>query len=312
MANDISNSSYEKMMARLPASDCIPWLVFAIIECLAIVILNIITIIVFVKQRQLQRRSTYLIIHLAIVDLLAGAVSGPVIIELDWGQYCYLWGYNNKIYFGLRSLFPLTSLVNLAFISLERLHATFFPFKHRFIKKRIYVAIIIVIWLITTSRESVQVVLYEKRGVDLNLAILVDSLTILSYWSISLLVICVSYISIFFKVRCSPHPQHHGAANRERKLTSTLVLVTLASELSWLPFTIFEGMSYFHNKTIANLSLPSYIHTRIALAAIAAANSLVNPIVYALRMPEYRRGVAKIFFKTPVHINRGDLPLGNM
>jgi len=61
------------MSSLLPNSDCIPWLAVLILECLAIVIVNIITIIVFMKQRQLLRRSTYLIIHLAIVDLL-GAV----------------------------------------------------------------------------------------------------------------------------------------------------------------------------------------------------------------------------------------------
>ena len=52
------------------SSQCIAWLVILTTECLATVILNIITIIVFVKQRQLQRRSTYLIIHLAFVDFL--------------------------------------------------------------------------------------------------------------------------------------------------------------------------------------------------------------------------------------------------
>jgi len=76
-SNSTVNSNYDKMMISLPASKCIPWLVVLIPECLAIAILNIVTIIVFVKQRQLQRRSTYLVIHLAIVDLLAGAVSGP-------------------------------------------------------------------------------------------------------------------------------------------------------------------------------------------------------------------------------------------
>ena len=61
---------------------CIPWLVVLIIECLAIIILNIITILVFVKKkRQLQRQSTYLIIHLTIVDLLVGAVCGPLQIK---------------------------------------------------------------------------------------------------------------------------------------------------------------------------------------------------------------------------------------
>ena len=58
------------------ASQCIPWLVVLIIECLAIFILNIITIVVFVKKkRQIQRRSTYLIVHLAIVDLLVQIIT---------------------------------------------------------------------------------------------------------------------------------------------------------------------------------------------------------------------------------------------
>jgi len=75
-SNSTSNSSHDKTMARLPASEWIPWLVVLIPKCLAIVILNIVTIIVFVKQRQLQRRGTYFVIHLAMamVDLLAGAV----------------------------------------------------------------------------------------------------------------------------------------------------------------------------------------------------------------------------------------------
>ena len=74
--NSTSNSSYDNMRSHFPASECIPWLVVLIPECLAIVILNIVTIIVFVKQRQLQRRGTYFVIHLAMamVDLLAGAV----------------------------------------------------------------------------------------------------------------------------------------------------------------------------------------------------------------------------------------------
>ena len=70
------------MQSLSSALERIPWLVVLIVECLAIVILNIITIVVFVKKkRQLQRRSTYLIIHLAIVDLLVSVVSEPLQIE---------------------------------------------------------------------------------------------------------------------------------------------------------------------------------------------------------------------------------------
>ena len=114
------------------ASQCIPWLVVLIIECLAIVILNIITIVVFVKKkRQLQRRSTYLIIHLTIVDLLVGAVCGPLQIEIKMEWYCPLWNYrrnpiwSNRLSFVFLHLFYFTSLTNLIAVSLEGLHATF-------------------------------------------------------------------------------------------------------------------------------------------------------------------------------------------
>ena len=67
-----------------PVSHCVSWFAVFGIVCLAIVILNIITIIIFVKRRQLQRKSTYLIIHLAIVDLFVGAVSGPLWIDFQF------------------------------------------------------------------------------------------------------------------------------------------------------------------------------------------------------------------------------------
>ena len=111
------------MSSRLPNSDCIPWLAVLILECLAIVILNIITIIVSVKQRQLRRKSTYLIIHLTIVDLLVGAVSGPLQIDRNL-YFCdlqkppaskYNWSFYLK--FALLHLFSFTSLVNLVFVS---------------------------------------------------------------------------------------------------------------------------------------------------------------------------------------------------
>ena len=123
------------MSSLLRNSDCIPWLAVLILECLAIVILNIITIIVFVKQRQLQRRSTYLIIHLTIVDLLVGAVSGPLQIDRSL-TFCELRNFraSNNIWsiyvkFALLHLFSFTSFVNLVFVPLERLHTTLRSFK---------------------------------------------------------------------------------------------------------------------------------------------------------------------------------------
>ena len=108
---------------------CIPWLVVLGTECLTIVILNAIIIIAFVKQRQPQRRSKYLIIHQTMVDLLVGLVHGPLMIE--WcGSICDLWEYHRSFITWLRMLETVlgfqvyqVSFLNLAVISLERVHA---------------------------------------------------------------------------------------------------------------------------------------------------------------------------------------------
>ena len=299
------------MSSRLPNSDCIPWLPVLILECLAIVILNIITIIVFVKRRQLRRHSTYLIIHLAIVDLLVGAVSGPLLIDNRF-YYCdlpkfpassYIWSIHLK--FAVQHLFPVTSLVNLVFVSLERLHATLRPFRHRFVKKWIYGVIITVIWLTTTARESVQIVLKEE-GIS---NFYIDSTLYLPFYLISIFLICVCYILIVVKVRCSRHPYHHGAASiRERKLTGTSLIVALVSLLSWLPLIIY----LVSEENFTELSLRSFFHIRMTFTSIFLMNSIVNPVIYAMRMPEFRAGVSQIFCRAANPAIQPDLPLRNL
>ena len=287
------------------ASECIPWLVVLIIECLAIVILNIITIVVFVKKkRQLQRRSTYLIIHLAIVDLLVGAVSGPLNIEERIAWFCPLWkirrmtNWSYHLSFAFVNLFSFTSLTNLIAISLERLHATFCPFRHRFVRKWVYRAIIIVIWLIAIVREVAQIFLWEIGYFEA-----INAYLYVLFYSVSLFVICVSYILVVIKVRCSRHPQFHSRSKRERKLTGTALIVSLVSLLCFLP-------------AIINLALFNYFinfHIDIAVEVLFLANSLVNPIIYALRMPGFREGLLQLVYRNPDISNASaNLPLRNL
>ena len=292
------------------ASECIPWLVVLIIECLAIVILNVITIVVFVKKkRQLQRRSTYLIIHLAIVDLLVGAVSGPLQIEIKMEWLCPLWNYRRKTLWSHRlsflflHLFYFTSLTNLIAISLERLHATFCPFRHRFVRKWVYRAIIIVIWLIPIVREAAQIFLWEIADpAELNTYLYI------LFYAVSLFVICVSYILIVIKVRCSRHPQFHSRSKRERKLTGTALTISLVSLLCTLPAIMYIACYVFSSTCFRNISI------EMAVVVLFLANSLVNPIVYALRMPGFREGLLQIVYRVPdlSRIAPANLPLRNL
>ena len=218
-------------------SQCIPWLVVAI--------LNIITIVVFVeKKRQLQRRSTYLIIHLAIVDLLVGVVSGPLMIEQKMALYCPLWKYRRETIWSRRwsfaflHLFSFASLTNLIAISLEHLDATFCPFRHRFVRKWVHRAIIIVIWLIAIVREVAHIFLWEIADL-----VVINAFLYLLFYAVSLFVICVSCILIIIKVRSSRHPQFHSRSKRESKLTDTALIVSLVSLLCFYQRWYMERVS---------------------------------------------------------------------
>ena len=318
MVTNTSNStSGSSVLEPLPASQCIPWIVLLIAECLAIVILNIITIIVFATQRQLQRRGTYLLIrNLAIVDLLAGGISGSLLVERV-GEFCDVWEYGGNITwryhvkFSLLLLFPMASLLNLTAISLQRMHATFCPSKHRFIKKRVYYVTIAVIWLTAAMREAIQIVLLGSRTTD---AELINISLYVPYYFICLFVFCISYISIVIKIRFRPHPNalQNGLTIRERRLTYTMFIVMAASLPVFLPVVSFVCLVTFHSELIENLSLRSYVHIRTALVVLFLANSLVNPIIYSVRMQGFRAGLAAIFSRAPNHVNAADLPLRNL
>ena len=292
----------------MTSPEWITWMTVYLAESVAIVALNLCTIIVFTRNRNLRKHSTYLMINLAVTDMLAGGVA--VFFLFYWfGVFSNVWrgplnGHlKDYIETRLPNFFPGMSLLNVAIIALERAYATFRPFKHRVLKKRVYGILIVLIWVCTALGISVNLK-YPDRVVDLYLKI--------AFSSFVLLIICVSYSSIVIKVRCGAQPRHHGAASRERKLTMTLLIVTVASLLVFLPANTFALLLYSGKFKIA---FPVRDHLYCALYVLLHANSLVNPILYAIRMPEYRSTLAALFCKRTVR-NRerrvADLPLNDL
>ena len=293
---------------------CIPWLAILGTECLTIVILNAIMIIGFVKQRQPQRRSKYLIIHQTMVDLLVGLVHEPLMIE--WcGSICDLWEYHRSFITWLRMLETVlgfqvyqVSFLNLAVISLERVHATFRPFKHRFIKKWVYGVIITVIWLVPTVMNSI-----SSGIVPLTFFFAYYAIIVFAFYFTVLFVVVVCYTSICLKVRCN-HPRQHCAAGvREKKLTGTLFLVTFGSLITFLPEIVYWGS--WASSPEFFFSFPSQLSFNYLMVTITfvVANSLINPIIYAVRMPEVRTSILVIIFRRAQNsINPIDFPLQNL
>ena len=277
------------------STECITWLAVFMTEAVAIVTFNMITIIVFTKNRSLRKRSIYLVINLAVADMFVGGIAE--VMGFIWvGNRCNFWQYIvaydgiwDYAIINMNLLFPITSLTNLAAISLERLHATFFPFKHSVIRKWIFGVIITVVWV--TAALITTVVVWWFYIAEYGIAWKIFY-TWPAFIIICLLVIFVSYVSIAVKIRCGAHPRHHGGASRERNLTKTLFIVTLVSLLTWLPYVILVFL-----RDVMKVFSTSLLALRInnSLVLLFYANSLVNPILYTFRMPEFKRALVSLF-----------------
>ena len=70
--------------------------------------------------------------------------------------------WESFMYLTLTELFPVASLANISLISLERLHATLFLFRHCLVGKRDYLIIILCSWLFSLTLSSVIALLYLR------------------------------------------------------------------------------------------------------------------------------------------------------
>ena len=312
--NQQNGTKSETTLQWLSSSDCIAWLTVFMAQSVAIVTLNILTIIVFIKNSGLRKRSMYLVINLAVADMFVGGYM-EVITFLDTGRSCNFWRYIWP-YFGLRDSViyavynTLTSIKNLTAISLERLHATFRPIKHRIIKKRVFGGAVALIW-ITAGLYSIALEVIWKLG-DGNL-VYYFVVSFYSFFAICLFFIFVSYVSIAVKINCGARPQHHGAASREKKLTKTLFIMTVVSLMLWLPFVLLRYLAWLSDSSVtSSLSPSTYFHLHKAILFLFYANSLVNPILYAFRMPEFRRALVSLLRCRSQPAAVQDFPLGVM
>ena len=275
------------------------WFAVWLTEFLLMFIINAFTLIIFARTLQLRKRSTYLIINLTVADLLTAAISGP---EMLWFLKT-----EKRPGHGLRAFHLIisnmcwiASLGNLVLISLERLHATLYPFKHYcLVGKRIYYKIIIFSWL---GALTLACVLHIIRMKDPALA---DRYPWIIYVVLTLAVLTTSYVIILSKlIRKSCVQQLGSVMSAERKLSGTLFIVSAASTLTLLPWVIITCISIIQTITLW-IEFTPY---RIVLT-FYYLNSILNPVIYAIRLPEFRRALKELFCTNTLYQVRRDQPI---
>ena len=267
------------------------WFAAFVIEIIVIFLLNAFTLAIYTRIRHLRKRSTFLIINLTVADLLVGTVAGLSLIlepdnlerNLELNQ---AFSWQSFVYLTLHELFLVASLANISLISLERLHATLFPFRHCLVGKRVYLTIILCSWSFALTLSSVIALLYLRTSPAF---VYVYAALIF----LIVLIITLSNAIIVSTVKNNPLSPNAGPIlSTERKLTVTLFIVSVASFLTVLPW----GISSVVPKRIWSKLCPAVIfRIDYSFDLLCLFNSIVNPLIYAVRMQEFRKAARKLF-----------------
>ena len=257
------------------------WLTVFVVELAVISIINGFTILTFARNRHLRKRTTYLIINLTIADFFVGTVSGPMHIYhtmtfesgsgFGWGKFIVMF---------LKDVFRVCSLLHLALLSLERLHATLFPFRHCLMSEWFYFKAVVCIWFVAAIPASVSAAFF-----------LIAPQASQYVWALLkmavLFTVIVSCVVIGLNVKRKVPPYSFGAVSSDRKLTVTLVIVTVVSAVVFFPTLIYNFLQI--STILSGFSAEAKFDILQSMLFFCYFRSFVNTLVYTLRMKEVRK-----------------------
>ena len=280
--NTTSNNTSCSSTDVFTEAEVIAWCsAFSLISVL-IVTGNLLTIALFAIYKKVRKNCFFLVINMACADLLIGAVSLPIYIYKAVITVLRTARINLPLW-TFHSVFSVVclqaSITFAALISCERLYATRWPLRSRTLSGRAYAIVIILAWTLVLLSSAILSVL----------RIFVSKVAYFSFWvsyTFALtFVICVCSIGIWrrFEHRRIPSIRQNRAL-QSRRLTKTLIFISLLALLSWIPIIILNTLEAI------NVSVNKNIYYLAVLLNVS--NCCFNPVVYALRISEFRQALS--------------------
>ena len=179
--------------------------------------------------------------------------------------------------------FGIASLSFLVLIALERLYAIVCPLRHRTTKTSTYFCFIGVTWIVSAMLIMTTYPIFSYLSLDN----ILQPVVISTFTVTCLIMISVAYLTILIY---STKDDPRFAINRRqqnKRLAKTLFIVTLLSVITWIPHGVTNVLRITEKKEEGRAYLAGQI--------CRLANSLVNPMIYSYRMPEFRKTLRNIF-----------------
>ena len=257
-----------------------------ILSSVLIIAGNLLTLVLFAVAKPLRRKSLFLVLNMAFADFMLGAFSLPFYIFFV-GSYYQLWTAKYdfehmayKIFYtSIDNMFLFGSYISAASISCERFYAVFWPFKHRSLSTRTYRIAIFLLWSSAVLLSTLMTLLNVSSSFESVLYVFIPVVLGLT------IIVCVCNIAIWRSFQHeSVASQHRNGASRNRRLTKTLLLVSIPALVCWLPIIILNILI-----SVTKTSIPWTFYYMVNI--LNYSNSFVNPIVYVFRIPEFQQAL---------------------
>ncbi|XP_031570780.1 probable G-protein coupled receptor No18, partial [Actinia tenebrosa] len=293
--------------------------VFYMIVAVFTVVGNSLVFITFVKDPygQLRKRRNYFLVNLAVSDIIMGACAEPLLA-------CGYWYKKDQIFFA-HYLFAIisgaSSLTSLTALTIIRYYALKDPFEYEMLisSKRVLAGVVL-IWLQSGHLALLPVLGWQTPSYQLYLYGVGFSIPcifiFLAYFGI--LRSIRHYTKNVMKVNATidsrsssafylsteaienqgqvSRPENNGvrtrrAVEREKNVTKTLLIVMCIFVLSWLPMLIVDVLMV---QCVSCRNWENIHLARDVTLTITYFSSGVNPILYTLRMRQFRAAVIKL------------------
>lgn len=258
----------------------LPWCLLFVLVSILIICGNVLTILVMTRARPLQSNLRFLIINLAVADVTVGLLTVPLyvyhIVVLNYGPELV-------IYRMLDVFTAFASIFSLVAVAAERFAAIYWPLKYECAKPQTYSFVIAVVWLLAASLGLLMA--FRTLGKIPTNAFYVPMM-LCFFVSLGILPLC--YSAIWFVAKRNQVDESRGF---EKQLAATLIVVTVLFVVMWLPFQVLNILHYYRIQCGAHC----YPHLIYSFKLLHYGNSFVNPIIYAFRIPGFKRAALTSF-----------------
>uniref|UniRef100_A0A096LX41 Trace amine associated receptor 1 n=1 Tax=Poecilia formosa TaxID=48698 RepID=A0A096LX41_POEFO len=263
---------------------------------------NLLVIISVIYFKQLHTPTNYLILSLAVTDLLVGALVLPFSTILSLSS-CY---YSSDFLCKVRGLFDLllcaSSILNLCFISVDRYYAVRHPLMYRNkMNVRVSVTMILVSWvlpILLLIAVIVRGIGKESPRSKCKIFLATEESTTGSVFAFYIPAVII--LTIYLKILVVAKKQARRIQNimkseaalskMENKANITLAIVMGVFHMCWTPF--FLSISLYR---IRKFTIPVVVIE--AFKWLGWSNSMLNPLVYAFFYRWFRRAFKMIIHK---------------